>query len=169
MRGLILALLSCRAPAEGEAVKPYTSPDVPDWTSYTGTFTYTLAGTGADEPGCSLVYQFEGSPADITCDDCEYSFKIEMFYDEESSVNTWSCLDDEDEADFTWTLGFDADFYGYDIGAMWKYSDLGAYWYQAFYAEWDGDTLNFGYEFTYPAYYYDYYEYSFYGTGAVRE
>lgn len=169
MRGLILLLLSCRQPDPGEQPKAHAHPEVPDWTSYEGTFTWSVSGAGASEPGCALVFDFQGVPADVTCPDCEYSFYIEMSYDEESSVNTWRCID-EDEADFTWTLGFDADFYGYDIGAMWKYVEIGSYWFQAFYAEWDGgDRLVFGYDYTYGSYYYDYYLYSFYGTGTVSE
>ena len=170
MLGLTLALLSCRAAPDSSKVPPgHSAPEVPAWTAYTGTFTYTVSGAGAEEPGCALVFEFEGVPADIRCDDCEYSFELNMTYDKEASVNTWRCIDDTAEADFTWTLGFDADFYGYDIGAMWKYAAAGSYWFQAFYADWEGDQLSFGYDYTSSSTYYEYYLYSFYGVGELSE
>lgn len=169
MRGLMALLLSCQQPDPGKSPEDHAHPELPAWASYEGTFTWSIIGAGAEEPGCALVYHFEGEPADITCPDCEYSFKIKMSYDEELSVNTWQCIDDSNP-DFTWVLGYDADFYGYDLGAMWKYVYNGGYWFQAFYATWDGaDQLSFAYDYQTSAYYYDYYSYSFYGVGEVSE
>ena len=74
-----------------------------------------------------------------------------------------------EEHEFTWTIGYDADFYGYDVGAIWMFHEYGAYWTQAFYATLEGDTLSFGYTYYSSAYYYDYYVYSYSGSGTVTE
>lgn len=164
---LLLALLSCGPDLKPAEEWTYTPPEVPDWTSYDGTFTYTLAAAG-QEPGCELVFSFHGEPAEQTCEACEYAFRIDFTYDAEASVNRWRCVE-ADSADFTWVLGFDADFYGYTVGAMWQYHEYGAYWSQAFYADLEGDQLSWEYNYYMYSYYYDYYFYSWSGTGTVVE
>lgn len=164
---LLLALLACgEEDAKDTGDGPHTV-SVPDWDSYVGTFAFTLAGRGADTPGCDLRYAFEGKPADIACDDCEFAFNLEFTYEPDESVNTWSCLDNEETADFSWTLGYDANLYGYDIGVFWLYHPQGAYWSLGFYTALDGDTLSFHNDYYSLAYYYDYYDYSFDGIGTV--
>ncbi len=165
----LAALLSCSPELDPGKPWSYAAPEIPNWTAYNGTFTWRIVGAGAEEPGCELIFDFEGSPVEDTCEDCEYAFRLDMTYQEDESINTWRCVD-PDTADFSWVLGFDADFYGYDVGAMWMFHEYGAYWTQAFYTELDGDTLSFGYDYTsWYAYYYEYYLYSYFGTGTVEE
>lgn len=165
---ITLLLLSCQPKLDpGEDYVPDV-PEVPDWSSYEGTYRWLIQGAGAEEPGCDLYFDFSGGPAESMCEDCEYAFTLEMSYDDERSTNTWGCIGRE-EHEFTWTIGYDADFYGYDVGAIWMFHEYGAYWTQAFYATLDGDTLSFAYNYYSSAYYYDYYIYSYSGSGTVTE
>lgn len=162
-------ILSCAPSLDPGKDWSYTAPEVPDWASYNGTFTWRIAGAGAEEPGCEEVYTFVGTPVEMACDDCEYAFRLDMTWQKDESINTWRCVESS-TADFTWILGYDADFYGYALGAMWLYHEYGAYWTQAFYTDRVGDTLSFGYDFNYYySYYYDYYTYSYFGTGTLEE
>ncbi len=162
-------LLSCAPDLKTGQTWSHEAPEVQPWERYEGTFTWLVQGAGAEEPGCEIVFQFESEPWEQSCETCEFAFELKMTYDADASTNTWRCVD-PDTADFSWVLGYDADFYGYDINAIWMYHDYGAYWTQAFYAQREGDTVSFGYDFnSYYAYYYDYYFYSYQGTGTVTE
>lgn len=165
---ILLVLLSCGPGDEGPATKAVFQdlPEIGDWSTWTGTYVYTVQGAGADEPGCELHFDFVGQATENLCEDCEYAFDLDFTYDADASVNTWRCVDPSD-ADFSWTLGYDADFYGYPMGAIWYYHEYGAYWTQSFYSQLDGDTLSFGYEVETSAYYYEYYLYSYEGSGTL--
>lgn len=168
LSSVLLGLLSCRPSAPEWKDQPYQSPEVPAWSAWDGTYTWTIEGTGADEPGCALVFRFEGRPSDKLCDDCEYAFDLDFTWDEDQSINTWDCLD-ADQGQFTWTFGYDADLYGYDITELWFYHDYGAYWTPQFQAERDGDTLSFYGTYSYSAYYYDYYVITEAASGTLSE
>lgn len=118
--------------------------------------------------GCVLFWNTTGTPSSAdTCADCEWQLDFNLAYDSANSSDILGC---HDGSDFTWTLGYDQDYYGY-YEVMWYYSPDYAEWSPVWGAQWDGTNLVFGggyyqYPYSYNGQDY-YYTRTWYGYGTT--
>ena len=119
-----------------------TDPSGP-YSSFTGYLEYTVNVNGSADV-CDLYWDSVGTPMP-PCADCDWAFDVYQHFDPGESTGT-SCdpaRSPEAPEDMDWQLGYDSDLYGYGIPVMWLYSDSYSTWYPAFYASFDGSSLDF--------------------------
>jgi hypothetical protein len=118
---------------------------------------------------CVLFWNTTGSASSAdACADCEWELDFNLAYDSANSDDTGGC---HDGSDFSWTLGYDQDYYGY-YEVMWYYSPTYGDWSPVWGAAWDGTNLVFGggyyqYPYSYNGADY-YYTRTWYGYGTTN-